>query len=140
MNPKFASDAAAQFWTSPAAYGSRSTSLKYFDSGIAIHNVQNSVQPGRIIELSPFKLDVFETALKHCKDLRTELVQKQNYNATQLVGFAERIRTKFEVFKGSVLADLTSPTTAALEAELKLGETYSEWVFRATVTGHSGGS
>ena len=42
------------------------------------------------------------------------------------MGLAERIRAKFEGFKGSVLAELTSPTTAALEAELKLGETYSE--------------
>jgi len=123
---KFTSDAAAQSWTPPAAYGARSTSLKYFDTGIAIHNVQNSVQPGRIIELSPFKLDMFETALKHCKDLRTELVRKQSENAAQLVSLAERIRTKFDGFKGSVLADLTSPTTAALDAELKLGETYSE--------------
>ncbi|HEY9097636.1 MAG TPA: AAA family ATPase [Thiobacillus sp.] len=123
---KFASDAAAQSWTPPAAYGARSTSLKYFDTGIAIHNVQNSVQPGRIIELSPFKLDIFEAALKHCKELRTELAGKQNENATQLVGLAEHIRTKFEGFKGSALAELTSPTTAALEAELKLGENYSE--------------
>lgn len=123
---KFASDAAAQSWTSPAAYGARSTSLKYFDAGIAVHNIQNAVQPGRIIELSPFKLDVFETALKHCKDLRTHLVGKQNENEAQLVTLADRIRTTFEGFKGSVLADLTSPTAAALEAELKLGEAYSE--------------
>lgn len=123
---KFASDAAAQSWTSPAAYGTRSTSLKYFDTGIAIYNVQNSVQPGRIIELSPFKLDVFETALKHCKDLRAELVTKQNENAGQLVSLAERIRIKFDGFKGSVLAGLTSPTTAVLDAVLKLGEAYSE--------------
>lgn len=123
---KFASDAAAQSWTAPGAYGARSTSLKYFDTGIAIHNVQNSVQPGRIIELSPFKLDVFETALKHCKDLRTELAGKQNANAVQLAGLVERIRAKFVGFKGSVLAELTSPTAAALEAELKLGESYSE--------------
>jgi len=125
FNYKFASDAAAQSWTAPGAYGARSTSLKYFDTGIAIHNVQNSVQPGRIIALSPFKLDVFETALKHCKDLRAELVGKQNANAAQLAGLVERIRAKFEGFKGSVLADLTSPTAAALEAELKLGESYS---------------
>jgi recombinational DNA repair ATPase RecF len=123
---KFASDAAAQSWVAPGAYGARSTSLKYFDTGIAIHNVQNSVQPGRIIELSPFKLDVFETALKHCKDLRTELVGKQNANAAKLAGLVESIRAKFVGFKGSVLAELTSPTAAALEAELKLGESYSE--------------
>lgn len=123
---KFASDAAAQSWTSPAAYGTRSASLKYFDTGIAIHNIQNSVQPGRIIELSPFKLDVFETALGHCKNLRTELQSKQKENAAQLVDLAERIRTKFGEFKGSVLAGLTSPTTATLESELKEGEGYSD--------------
>ena len=125
FNYKFASDAAAQSWTAPGAYGARSTSLKYFDTGIAIHNVQNSVQPGRIIALSPFKLDVFETALKHCKDLRAELVGKQNANAAELAGLVERIRAKFVRFKGSVLAELPTPTAAALEAELKLGESYS---------------
>jgi recombinational DNA repair ATPase RecF len=123
---KFASDAAAQSWTAPGAYGARSTSLKYFDTGIAIHNVKNAVQPGRIIALSPFKLDVFETALKHCKDLRTELIGKQNANAAQLAGIVEHIRARFLGFKGSVLAESTSPTAAALEAELKLGESYSE--------------
>lgn len=123
---KFASDTAAQSWSPPAAYGARSASLKYFDTGIAIHNVQNAVQPGRIIELSPFKLDVFETALKHCKYLRADLVRKQSENTAQLVSVAERIRTKFDGFKGSLLADLTSPTTAALDAELKLAEAYSE--------------
>ena len=123
---KFTSDAATQSWTLPAAYGARSTYLKYFDTRIAIHNVQNAVQPGRIIELSPFKLDIFETALKHCKELRTELVGKQNANTTQLVGLTERIRAKFDGFKGSVLADLTSPTSSAVEAELKIGEAYSE--------------
>lgn len=123
---KFASDAAPQSWTPPSAYGARSTSLKYFDTGIAIRNIQNSVQPGRIIELTPFKLDVFETALKHCKDLRTELVGKQSENAALLSGLVERIRAKFVGFKGSVLAELTRPTAATLEAELKLGESYSE--------------
>jgi len=123
---KFASDAAPQSWTLPSAYGARSTALKYFDTGIAILNVQNSVQPGRIIKLTPFKLDVFETALKHCKDLRTELVGKQSENAAQLSSLVERIRAKFSGFKGSVLAELTRPTAATLKAELKLGESYSE--------------
>lgn len=84
------------------------------------------MQPGRVIELSPFKLDVFETALKHCKNLRTELVGNQNENAVHLAGLAEHICAQFVGFKGSVLAEFTRPTTAALEAELKLGEGYSE--------------
>jgi recombinational DNA repair ATPase RecF len=123
---KFASDAAAQSWISSTGYGVRSSAIKYFDSGIAIHNVRNSVQPGRIIELTPFKLDVFETALKHCKDLRIELVRKQQRNEAQLISLVERIRAQFAGFKGSVLAELTSPTPVSLEAELKLAENYPD--------------
>lgn len=123
---QFTSDAVPQSWKSPGVYGARSSTVKYFDTGIAIHNVQNSVQPGRIIELSPFKLDIFETALKLCKDLRSELTSRQNENASQLAGLTEQIRIKFEGFKGSVLADLVSPTLAVLEMELRLGESYSE--------------
>jgi recombinational DNA repair ATPase RecF len=123
---KFTSDAAPQSWTSPGTYGVRSTSVKYFDTGIAVSNVKNSVQPGRIIELSPFKLDVFETALKFCKDLRSELMARQNENTTQLEGLTDRVRTKFEAFKGSVLAELASPTLATLDTQLRLGDSYSD--------------
>ncbi len=38
----------------------------------------------------------------------------------------DRIRSKFDGFKGSILAGLTSPTPAVLETELKLGEAYPE--------------
>lgn len=123
---RFKSDTTAQSWTSSASYGSHSTVLKYFDTGIAIHNIQNSVQPGRIIELSPFKLDVFETAKDHCIGLRTELQRRQTENAALLTNVLERIRTKFESFEGTALAGLTNPTAAALDAEIKLGDSYSE--------------
>ncbi len=122
---KFASDTAAQSWSSPTPYGTRSNSLKYFDAGIAIHNIKNSVQPGRIIELSPFKLDVFETAKNHCETFRTELQRKQSENATLLFGVSEQIRAKFEPFEGSVLAELNRSTMAMLDSEIILGESYS---------------
>lgn len=122
---KFASDATDKTWTSPAVYGSRSSVLKYFDTGIAIHNIKNSVQPGRIIELSPFKLDVFETAKNHCEALRTELQKMQSENAALLTCVVEQIRTKFEPFKGTLLSDLNMQTLVALDAVIKLGESYS---------------
>lgn len=81
---KFTSDASPQNWAASGAYGTRSSLVKYFDSGIAIHNITNSVQPGRIIELSPFKLDVFGTAKSHCETLRAELQRRQGENAVQL--------------------------------------------------------
>lgn len=124
---KFTSDANAQNWTSPGAYGSRSRVLKFFDSGIAFHNIKNSVQPGRIIELSPFKLSVFETAKKHCEELRSELQRRKKENSILLTGVIEQTRTKFNPFEGTVLAALTTtPTTSALESQIKLGEAYTE--------------
>lgn len=123
---KFTSDATAQNWTSPGTYGSRSSVLKYFDAGIAIHNIKNTVQPGRIIELSPFKLDVFGTAKKHCEELRAELQRRQSENASLLTGVVDQIRTKFEPFEGTVLATLTTPTAVTLESQIKLGEAYTE--------------
>ncbi|NTW84280.1 MAG: AAA family ATPase [Chlorobiaceae bacterium] len=122
---KFSSDTTDQRWTSSDTYGARSGVIKYFDAGIAIHNIKNSVQPGRIIELSPFKLDVFETAKNHCEVLRTELQSQQRENASQQTRVIEQICTKFEAFKGSVLANLKQPTTAILDFEIKLGENYS---------------
>jgi len=123
---KFTSDATTQNWASPGTYGSRSGVLKYFDSGIAVHNIKNTVQPGRIIELSPFKLDVFETAKKHCKELRAELQRRQSENSALLTSVLEQIRTKFEHFEGTVLTTTTSPTAAILDSQIKLGEAYTE--------------
>ncbi len=123
---RFTSDSTSQLWTLSAAYGSHSTVLKYFDAGIAINNIHNSVQPGRIIELSPFKLDVFETAKDHCIDLRTELQRRQTENATLLTNVLEQIRNKFETFEDTVLAALTSTAAAALKVEIKLGDSYTD--------------
>ena len=123
---KFTSDAAPQNWAPSGAYGTRSSVVKYFDSGIAIHNVTNSVQPGRIIELSPFKLDVFGTAKNHCETLRAELQRRQGENTVLLSGLADQIRSKFEDFGGSILAGLATPSVAVLKAQIDLGEAYTE--------------
>ena len=122
---KFTSDATDQIWTPSSAYGLRAEMLRYFDNKIAIHNIENSVQPGRIVTLSPFKLDIFETARSHCEALRAELQRRQRENVDQLTCVKEQIRTRFEAYEGKQLADPNRLTTAALDAEIKLGENYS---------------
>ena len=123
---KFTSDAAIQNWSSQGSYGSRASTLKYFDSGVAVHNIKNSVQPSRIIELAPFKLDVFGTAKKHCEELRAELQGMQNENAALLAGSEDQIRTKFATFAGTELANLSSQNTATLKAHVETGESYTK--------------
>uniref|UniRef100_Q3AP60 Protein CR006 P-loop domain-containing protein n=1 Tax=Chlorobium chlorochromatii (strain CaD3) TaxID=340177 RepID=Q3AP60_CHLCH len=123
---KFTTDTTAQTWSSTDTYGTRLSVIKYFDTGIAIHNIKNSVQPGRIIELAPFKLDVFEIAKNHCEVLRTERQKRQRENTDQLTIVIEQIRAKFESFEGTILAGLQISAKSILEAEIKLGENYSE--------------
>jgi energy-coupling factor transporter ATP-binding protein EcfA2 len=121
---RFASDSTPQRWSSPDPYGSRASVIKYFDTGIALSNVRKSVQPGRIVELAPFKLDVFEAAKNHCSSLRSHLLSKQSENQQKLVLVTERVRDKFRVFENSKLATLNSPTLAVVEAEIQLGANY----------------
>lgn len=123
---KFTSDATIQTWSSQGCYGSRASTLKYFDSGIAVQNIKNSVQPSRIIELAPFKLDVFGAAKKHCEELRAELQRMQNENAALLAGTEDQVRTKFATFAGTPLATLSSQNTATLKAQVESGETYTK--------------
>ena len=123
---KFPSDATIQSWSSQGSYGSRASTLKYFDSGVAVHNIKKSVQPGRIIELAPFKLDVFGTAKKHCEELRAELQRMQNENAALLTGTEDQVRTKFAKFSGTALSTLSSQNTATLKAQVESGETYTK--------------
>lgn len=123
---KFTSDATIQNWSSSDGYGSRASALKYFDSGVAVHNIKNSVQPSRIIELAPFKLDVFGTAKKHCEELRSELQRIQNENAALLKGAEDQVRTKFATFAGTALATLSSQNTSTLKAQIESGETYTK--------------
>ena len=45
---KFKRDAAQLTWTPAVGYGPKQTTVKYFDTAIAIGNVKNAVDPGRV--------------------------------------------------------------------------------------------
>lgn len=124
---RFKSDSSSQTWISSSnSYGTRASTLKYFNNAIAIHNVQSSVQPGRVIELSPFKLHVFEIAKNHCTSLKTELKKLEEKNNSQLSNVLARIREKFEDFRDSRLAKITESYADILECEIKVGRNYSD--------------
>ena len=122
---RFTSDTADRIWTISSAYGLHADMLKYFDNEIAIYNIEKPVEPGRIVALSPFKLNIFGTAKNHCGVLRAELQRRQRENVDQLTGVKEQIRARFETYEGTQLADPNRLTTVVLGAEIKLGENYS---------------
>lgn len=126
FNYKFRSDAVAQNWSQNVGYGLRSRTIKYFDAGIALRNVKNAVEPGRIIELSPFKLHIFQTAKELTTEFRSYLQQIQQSNAAKIKQTIENIRELFVKFENSPLMLLGERTLSGLQAEIKAGEAFNQ--------------
>jgi len=123
---KFNTDAAQQMWTPAVGYGLRGTTVKYFDTGIAIKNVKDAVEPGRIIELTPFKLHVFEWTKALTASFREVLHQMQLDTSTKLSLALEAFRTEFVKFKGRPLATIDETTVSVLPSQIKLGEGFAD--------------
>lgn len=140
---KFKSDAAAQTWNQAHGYGPRQAIVKYFDTGIAVKNIESPVEPGRIIVLTPFKLHVFEWATALTMRFREALQQVEQENLGELTSALTSIRLEFAKFKGrplSAIVDRTETfnvysyrrlsaihkTLAELPDQIKLGEDFTE--------------
>ncbi len=123
---KFKSDAAHQAWTPAIGYGPRRTIVKYFDTAIAIKNVKNAVEPGRVIVLTPFRLHIFEWTKALTTKLREALQREQQGNSVKLTQTLEAIRADFAKFKGRPLSVIDDKTVAVLPAQIKLGEGFAE--------------
>ncbi|MBI4996673.1 MAG: AAA family ATPase [Rhodocyclales bacterium] len=123
---KFKSDAALQVWTPAIGYGPRRAIVKYFDTAIAIRNVKNPVEPGRVIVLTPFRLHIFEWAKALTTKLRETLQREQQRNSVKLIQTLEAIRADFAKFKGRPLAVIDEKTVDVLPAEMMLGEGFAD--------------
>lgn len=49
-------------WNQALGYGTLAPSLKYFDSTVAIKHTNGTLQPRAVVEVAPFRLEVFEYA------------------------------------------------------------------------------
>lgn len=123
---KFKSDSAQQTWTPSAGYGPRSATIKYFDTTIAIRNVTNAVEPGRVIVLTPFKLHIFDKAKGLTTTLRCALQKSHHDNLEKLTQSLAVIRTDFSRFKARPLATIENKTVSTLSAQIKLGEEFTD--------------
>ncbi len=123
---KFKSDANLQMWSASIGYGSRQSSIKYFDTGIAIQNVKGSVEPGRIIVLTPFKLHVFEWVQSMTVGFRDALHREKARNAGDLERTLQEVRSEFVKFTNRPLASIDESSLLHLSAEIKKGEAFAD--------------
>lgn len=123
---KFKHDKIEQTWTPTAGFGPRRATVKYFDTAVAIQNVTNSVDPGRVIILTPFKLHVFEWVKAMTTQFRATLQQAQQDNSTKLTQSLTEIRADYARFKGFPLAVIEAKTFSILPNQIKIGEEFTD--------------
>ena len=123
---KFRRDATIQSWSPSTGFGPRQTTVKFFDTSIAIKNVESAVDPGRVIVLTPFKLHVFEWVKALTTEFRDALKKEQQENAAKLTQVLAEIRTDFAKFKGRDLSVITDNTVNVLPAQTKLGKEFTD--------------
>lgn len=123
---KFKSDACTQTWTTAMGYGPKSATVKYFDTTIAIKNVTNSVEPGRVIEVAPFKLNIFEWAKNLTTKFREALQREQFDNSVKLTQALKAVREDFAKFKARPLATIDDKTVSMLAEQIQLGDEFKD--------------
>lgn len=122
---KFHSDATAVAWSPASGYGVKQATVKHFDAAVAARNVKVALDPGRVIELAPFKLHVFEGATALTTRFRQTLQQRQRDNAEKLAKSLEALRSIFAAFVGRPLASITEKTAGVLDETIKMGEGFA---------------
>jgi recombinational DNA repair ATPase RecF len=122
---KFRSDASAQFWTQASGFGTRTSTVKYFDTGIAHKYVKAAVSPGNVVSLVPFRLHVFEWTKAFITELRATVLKKQNDNISALKMKLETIRSEFRPFKSFPLASVSEENLEQLAQQIKTGEEFA---------------
>jgi len=113
-------------WTPATGYGPRRATVKYFDTAIAIQNVTDAIEPGRVILVAPFRLHVFEWTKALTTKLREDLQRAQQDNAAKLIKALQTIRSDFAKFQTRPLALIDDKTTPTLASQIKLGEEFKD--------------
>jgi recombinational DNA repair ATPase RecF len=123
---KFASDSVPQTWTPAVGYGTRQPIVRLFDTSIASSNVTKAIDPRRVVILTPFRLNVFDSVKKLAEEFRRAIEKLQQENSEKLGKALESIRGKFAPFKAEYLSSIDESTASALSAEIESGENFSD--------------
>jgi recombinational DNA repair ATPase RecF len=123
---KFKSDKAHETWTPAVGYGHKQTTVKYFDGAIAVGNIRDAVDLGRVVVLTPYRLNVFDLAKDLTTSFREQLYGMQTDNSTKLTELLATIRTDFAAFAGRPLAGVDDANCAVLEEAVQLGKQFAD--------------
>jgi hypothetical protein len=82
-------------WQESSGFGSEHSKIKYFDSSVATRSIRENIEPGSIVELSPFNMNVFDAAKINTAKLKENLQQIQAELGGKLAEEIKRIKNLF---------------------------------------------
>ena len=92
---KFEADAASREWNDSCGYGLHSGQIKYFDSSIAIRHLASPPSPKEVIEIAPFRLEIFTYAGQMVKQFKGVIEAAHGNLAKTLADEIEVVQAKF---------------------------------------------
>lgn len=92
-----------QNWTELDGFGGQAQALKYFDSAVAYKNVNSSISPETVVELSAFRLECFDYVREYLK-------QFQAYSGSKIAEYRQDVDRKIAETKLGVHAIIDTNT------------------------------
>lgn len=118
---RFEGDPARNGWTTSFGYGAFSSKIKYFDSHIAYRHISDALRPASVIELAPFRLEVFDycrVLVGHLRGKVDSLIEDANLRITSELAVLPTQFTGFDGPTNAAITELTSGKHDAIEKEL----------------------
>ncbi|MDM3871798.1 AAA family ATPase [Porticoccus sp. W117] len=97
----FEGDTQERQWSPQSGFGSLNEFIKYFDSSVALRNVEDSLNPKNSVEVSVFRLELFEYA-------RSLLESFQSYTGSKVQSENTRLTTLIENLKSKINATVNT--------------------------------
>ena len=91
---QFRGQPAATRWTPTAAFGTHAADIKYFDSTVAIRHTSGTLQPGAVVEIAAYRLEVFEYARQFLNAFKAAATGRVTEAAGRLQGDIEAAKQR----------------------------------------------
>jgi len=96
FNYKFQSEPQPRTWSSTVGYGAANGAIKYFDSTIAVRNITDAAKPSDAVEVSLFRLEVFDFARDIVNNFNSFLTRKLHAQASEINTQIESAKLKLQ--------------------------------------------
>lgn len=119
---KFKSRTQPTTWLDNSGYGSQHHLIKYFDSGVAAKSVRENINPGKIVELSPFNMHIFDSTKEKIGKFRDALQEINAQINTDLDSALASTRDNFKEYPNKYLSSINSNKLDQLDEIIKKAE------------------